>query len=144
MADSSHTVLRRSVGAWRLRMELRRYPFSFVFLFVLLFGVALSPAWAEQVQRPVWWADMQAEAESEGYYLLEGDVALVGADGIVLDVRPDYEFRAGHVVSALNVEFPPTDTAGDEQLVASAVAAVDALVHGDRTRRITVYCRSFR
>ncbi|UZP68106.1 rhodanese-like domain-containing protein [Desulfovibrio mangrovi] len=144
MADSAHTVSRRDEGTWRLRMALRRYLFPFVFSFVLLLVVTLSSVWAEQIQRPVWWADMQAEAESEGYYLLEGDVASAGADVLVLDVRPDYEFRAGHVVSARNVEFPPTDTAGDEQLVASAVAAVAALAHGDRTRRIAVYCRSFR
>lgn len=113
-------------------------------LFVLLLAVVAVSAARGQEARPVWWADMLAEAQTYGYHLLKTDVAAVGPEFLVLDVRPDYEFRGGHVAGAHNVEFPPTDAAGDAQAVAAALAEVVALSEGKLDRPVAVYCRSFR
>jgi len=110
---------------------------------LLLLCVVVSAAPGQEA-RPLWWADMQAEAQAHGYHLLETDVATVGPEFLVLDVRPDYEFRGGHVAGAHNVEFPPTDAAGDAQAIAAALAEVVALAEGTMDRPVAVYCRSFR
>lgn len=103
----------------------------------------LFPLSAFAYEQPVWWADMERAAARDGYVLI-ADNALAVSDALLLDVRPDYEFRGGHLEGAVNVEFPPTDTAGDRELLASAVQAVESLAGQNRKRTIVVYCRSFR
>lgn len=132
------------VGAEPAIARKRVFRRCIVPLFALILAVAAVSAALGQEAKPVWWTDMQAEAQENGYHLLETDVAKVGPEFLVLDVRPDYEFRGGHVAGAHNVEFPPTDAAGDAQVIAVALAEVVALAEGKLDKPVAVYCRSFR
>lgn len=57
--------------------------------------------------------------------------ALIETGATVIDVRSQAEFSAGHLATAVNL---PVDS------IASRIAEVEALVAGDRSRPIVVYC----
>ena len=58
---------------------------------------------------PLWWPDTLKRAGTGGYNLITfqefKDLIQSGKDFILLDVRPDYEYKDGHIAGALNFEF---------------------------------------
>jgi rhodanese-related sulfurtransferase len=93
----------------------------------------------------LWWSAAVAESERDGYKLLDTDQLLTlvnsGQPPLIIDVRADYEFEAGHVAGAMNLEFDLGDR-GD--LAEAKRAAFEALAGQDRSRPMILYCRSFR
>lgn len=111
-------------------------------LLLLVLACAVSgPALA---QPPAWWPDALAQAGRDGYTLLDDaglDRALATGQALLLDVRPGYEFAAGHLPGARNLEFDLADQAGPSP---DKRAALQALVGPDPARPVVIYCRSFR
>ncbi len=100
---------------------------------------------ANSAQRPLWWEQAQTQAQAEGYQLLD-DQGLEGLltakrDLVLLDVRPDYEFSAGHIPGAVNLEFHLGDRL---KLEPGKAAKLAELVGPDKKRLLVVYCRSFK
>jgi len=93
----------------------------------------------------LWWSAAQAESERDGYKLIDTDQLLMlinsGQPPLIIDVRADYEFEAGHVTGAANLEFDLGDR-GD--LDTAKRTAFAALAGPDKSRPIVFYCRSFR
>ncbi len=96
-------------------------------------------------ENEVWWASAQAEARRDDYRLIDDDglKRLVDdkADIVLLDARADYEFEAGHIPGAANLEF---DLGDDLDLSPEKRRALAALMGPDRDRLLVIYCRSFR
>ncbi|MCJ2165399.1 rhodanese-like domain-containing protein [Pseudodesulfovibrio sp. S3] len=119
----------------------RTYSYVACLLLALCF-VGFRPAWADENE--AWWSSAKAEAEREGYALLDdaGLKALIesGGDMVLLDARADYEFAAGHIPKAVNLEF---DLGDNMDLPQAKGQALEALT-GDKKRALVIYCRSFR
>lgn len=96
-------------------------------------------------EMPLWWEQAEAEAGREGYDLitLEKLESLYQADRnfIILDVRPDYEYKRGHLPKAANLEFHL-----GERLTLDPVKRkeFEELLGSDKDRTVVIYCRSFR
>lgn len=109
---------------------------------VLLPGVGAA---ATDGDDALWWSAAVAESERDGYRLMDADqlLALIssGHPPLIIDVRADYEFEAGHVTGAANLEFDLGDR-GD--LSETKRAAFEALAGQDKSRPMILYCRSFR
>jgi 3-mercaptopyruvate sulfurtransferase SseA len=111
----------------------------------LLLALFLWPgaAWASDTD--LWWASAEAEAGRDGYKLIDtaGFLSLIRSPKppLIIDVRADYEFEAGHVPGSLNLEF---DLGDRTDLSPAKREAFEALAGQDRKRRLVLYCRSFR
>jgi phage shock protein E len=121
-------------------------PRSFLFLAALLVAVAQPQAEASESQPPSWWTDSIRKAESGGYKLMTMAELLVlverrGGGGVLLDVRPDYEYRDGHLPGAVNLEFHLGHKSGLEPEQADALQAI---LGSDKSRLVVTYCRNFR
>ncbi len=94
---------------------------------------------------PVWWQRAESEAIAEGYKLISAremaGLIKSGGDLVILDVRPDYEYARGHIPGAKNLEFHLGDRLG---LKPAKAAALAKLAGPDKSRRLIVYCRSFK
>lgn len=96
-------------------------------------------------KKPSWWPDAEIQADRDGYALLDDQgmkSLLAGKDDfLLLDARPGYEFKEGHLPGALNLEFD----LGDRTMLdpAKRQAFLD-LAGPDKRRPIVIYCRSFR
>jgi 3-mercaptopyruvate sulfurtransferase SseA len=105
--------------------------------------LAAHPARADENE--VWWAAAEAEAKRDDYRLIDDDGLrkLVGGktDMVLLDARADYEFAAGHIPGAVNLEF---DLGDDLDLPRQKRQALAGLVGQDKDRLLVIYCRSFR
>jgi len=117
-----------------------------VFLLLALLLAPLpfpSPALADPDDS--WWAMAAEEAQRDGYRLVDtaGLLAMLGAGEppLIIDVRADYEYEAGHVAGAVNLEFDLADR-GDPG--AAKRAAFAALAGEDTSRPMVLYCRNFR
>jgi rhodanese-related sulfurtransferase len=111
---------------------------------LLAFGVlAARPALADENE--VWWASAQAEAKRDDYRLIDDDglrkLLAEKTDMVLLDARADYEFAAGHIPGAVNLEF---DLGDDLDLPPQKRQALAGLVGPDKDRLLVIYCRSFR
>ncbi len=117
-----------------------------VALFLSLCAWVLPPGvhGKEQVQ-PSWWGQISGEAQRDGYDLITPDSLQKmydsGKDFLILDVRPNYEYSDGHLPKAVNLEFDPGDQL---QLSPEKRGAFVKLLGPDKTRKIIIYCRSFR
>ena len=102
-----------------------------------------SPSWSQD--SPVWWPSAIAEAQKDGYALTTPDEiqALYTSNDnyLILDVRPDYEFKAGHLPGAKNFEIDLGDRLG---LKPQKADAFEKVLGVDKNRVIVIYCRSFR
>jgi rhodanese-related sulfurtransferase len=102
-----------------------------------------GPALADENE--VWWASAQAGAKRDGYRLIDDDglKKLVGSDTdmVLLDARADYEYEAGHIPGAVNLEF---DLGDDLELSPAKRRGLASLVGPDKDRLLVIYCRSFR
>lgn len=105
----------------------------------------IAPPPALSQDRPPWWDQAQKSAKQDGYRII-GDQELWAALNqpgrmLLVDVRPDYEFKRGHIPGAVNLEF---HLGHRSQLTPEMIKAFRALAGSDRDRRIIIYCRSFR
>ena len=94
---------------------------------------------------PLWWPDTLKRAAAGGYDLITFQElqALIqsGKDFVLLDVRPDYEYKDGHIAGALNFEF---HLGHRSNLEPERAEALKTLLGPDRDRLIVTYCRNFR
>ena len=103
------------------------------------------PSAARCADEEIWWESAREEADKEGYRLINtrelAEILDSDSTAIIVDVRADYEFMAGHVPDAENMEFDLGDRMGlsDEKRT-----AFTELIGGDKQRRVIIYCRSFR
>jgi phage shock protein E len=109
------------------------------------FLLLLMPVMADASKQPTWWPQAVSEAAKDGFGLVTHPQlkALYSKKTrmLVVDVRPDYEYRAGHLPEAKNLEFD----LGDRLDLSSAKrAAFKALLGQTKDRLIVIYCRSFR
>lgn len=109
----------------------------------LLLPAAVRPAWSKNI--PVWWPTAAAEARREGFALTTPEEVqrLITSGGrfLLLDVRPDYEYKAGHIAAAKNFEIDLGDRFGLKPQKADEFKKV---LGADKSRLIVIYCRSFR
>ncbi|QGY39409.1 rhodanese-like domain-containing protein [Pseudodesulfovibrio cashew] len=120
-----------------------RKPRKFAACLLLALCLFALPASADENE--IWWKDAVDEAAREGYSLIDTrDLAELldsDTDAIIIDARADYEFEAGHVPDAENLEF---DLGDKLSLSQEKRAAFEELVGSDRKRKLVIYCRSFR
>ncbi len=107
--------------------------------------LAAMPFIAVAAEPPTWWAEAVREGERKGYRVitLEDLAALSQAeeDLLLIDARPSYEYRAGHIPGAVNMEFHPGDKL---QFPPEKRARLKKLIGPDKDRPVVFYCRSFR
>jgi 3-mercaptopyruvate sulfurtransferase SseA len=112
-------------------------------ILILLVLVVSGPSWSKDT--PVWWSSALAEAQKDGYALTtpEEIQTLNASDNnyFIVDVRPDYEFKAGHLPGAKNFEIDLGDRLDLKPQKADAFRKV---LGTDKSRVIVIYCRSFR
>ena len=112
-------------------------------ILILMTIVAISPSWSKDT--PVWWPSALAEAQKDGYALTTPqeiqNLYASGTNTIIVDVRPDYEFKAGHLPGAKNFEI---DLGDRLDLKPPKADAFRKLLGTDKNRGIVIYCRSFR
>ncbi len=121
-------------------MKKNVFPSSILILLVL---VAIGPSWGKD--NPVWWPAALAESRKDGYVLTTPEeiqtLYAAGNNFFMVDVRPDYEFKAGHLPGAENFEI---DLGDRLQLKSQKVDAFKKVLGADKNRLIVIYCRSFR
>jgi phage shock protein E len=110
---------------------------------ILLVLVFTGPSWS--VDTPVWWSSALAEAQKDGYALTTPQeiqsLYASGNDYFMVDVRPDYEFKTGHLPGAKNFEI---DLGDRLELKPPKAEAFKNVLGTDKSRGIVIYCRSFR
>lgn len=107
--------------------------------------LAATPFIAVAAETPIWWADAVRESERNGYRVinLEELAALSQTEEnlLLIDARPSYEYRAGHIPGAINMEFHPGDKL---QFPREKRDRLKKLIGQDKDRPVVFYCRSFR
>lgn len=108
-------------------------------------AVTLATAAPATAADPAWLVEAKAQAARDGYAIIDAATLVRLLEGpappLVLDVRPDYEWREGHIPGSLNLEFTP----GEAMTIhPEKRAALSALLGPDRQRPIVVLCRDFR
>jgi phage shock protein E len=91
---------------------------------------------------PFWWTKAQAQAEKEGYRLIDSnglERLLSEEDPILVDVRPKYEYTAGYIACAVNLDFDPGD---QHSLAPEKREALIAMLGWDKRRPAVIYCRN--
>ena len=94
--------------------------------------------------RPVWWAQAVQEADRYGYAVadrIDLERILADPDALVLDVRADYEYAAGHLPGSKNLEFHMGD---GYSLAPDKRRALLAMLGPDKDRTLLIYCRSLQ
>ena len=110
-------------------------------LVIFLLGAGITIA----EEQPLWWEQAEAEARREGYDLITLDelesLYQSGKDFVILDVRPDYEYKRAHLPEAANLEFHL-----GERLTLDPAKRMEfeKLLGPNKDRTIVIYCRSFR
>ncbi len=116
-----------------------------VLSFLAVAVLAAMPFVAVAAETPTWWAEAVREGERKGYRVinLEELTALskAGDDLLLIDARPAYEYRAGHIPGAVNLEFHPGDKL---QFSSEKRDHLKKLIGPDKDRPVVIYCRSFR
>ena len=87
---------------------------------------------------------MRQDARRDGYELIGAPelqkLLKTGKGYVLIDVRPDYEFQAGHIPGALNLEFHLGDRL---KLGPEKKLALQTMVGPDQNRTVILYCRSY-
>jgi phage shock protein E len=113
------------------------------FILILSVLTVVGPSWSKDI--PVWWPSALTEAQKDGYGLTTPEeiqsLYTSGNKFSMVDVRPDYEFNAGHLPGAKNFEIDLGDRLGLKPQKADAFKKV---LGADKDRVIVIYCRSFR
>lgn len=93
----------------------------------------------------MYWERAKEEAKREGYFLVTYESLKTlydsKADFMIVDVRPCYEYKDGHLPKAVNLEFDLGDRLG---IKPEKREAFEKLLGPDKDRLIVIYCRSFR
>ena len=112
-------------------------------ILILLVLVVNGPSWCQDT--PVWWLSALTEAQKDGYSLISPAefqaLNASGSDYSMVDVRPDYEFKTGHLPRAKNFEI---DLGDRLELKPQKAKAFEEVLGTDKARVIVIYCRSFR
>jgi 3-mercaptopyruvate sulfurtransferase SseA len=112
-------------------------------ILILLVLVVIGPSWSKGT--PVWWPSALSEAQKDGYDLTTPQeiqtLYASGNDYFIVDVRPDYEFKTGHLPGAKNFEI---DLGDRLDLKPQKAEAFRKVLGADKNREIVIYCRSFR
>lgn len=78
-------------------------------LLLALLSLASLPAGADEPTKPYWWDRLQVQAQRDGYRLIRpAELKALydrGEPMTVIDARTVFEFQAGHLPGACNVEF---------------------------------------
>ncbi|MGD8915428.1 MAG: rhodanese-like domain-containing protein [Syntrophobacterales bacterium] len=110
---------------------------------VILLFLSTMPTFGKET--PLWWEQAELEAKREGYVLITLDdlEGLYEADKtfLILDVRPDYEYKRGHLPKAANLEFHLGERL---TLDPEKRKEFEKILGPDKDRTIVIYCRSFR
>ncbi len=118
---------------------------------LLLYSVTLILVLAIQIasgsnsrEQPAWLQQARDEAKTDGYELISAPELKAlyesGKDFSIMDVRPEYEYRDGHLSHAKSLEF---DLGDKLDLKPYKQAALVHLLGPDKQRTIVIYCRSF-
>ncbi len=111
----------------------------------LILAILLIPYNASGQALPSWWEQAVLEAQKDGYTLAtQADLNTLyesGQDILIVDVRPEYEYKSDHLPQAVNMEFHLGDRL---ELKPQKRGAFQKLLGPDKNRTIVIYCRSFR
>ena len=126
----------------RTGLKIKRllvYPVTFIL--VLAVQTAFGADSREQL---AWLQQARDEAKQDGYELISAPELKAlyesGKDFSIIDVRPEYEYRDGHLSHAKSLEF---DLGDKLELKPDKQAALVHLLGPDKQRTIVIYCRSF-
>lgn len=116
--------------------------FRITFLVIFLF-LSTTDTFGED--KPPWWEQAELEAKREGYVLITPDELKSMYEGgkplLILDVRPDYEYKRGHLPKAANLEFHLGERL---TLDPAKQKEFEEILGPDKDRTVVIYCRSFR
>jgi rhodanese-related sulfurtransferase len=116
---------------------------TLIILLLVIFLMRANTTIAEE--QPLWWEQAEAEATRQGYDLITLDelefLYQSGKDFIILDVRPDYEYKRAHLPRAANLEFHLGERL---TLDLEKRKKFEELLGPNKDRTIVIYCRSFR
>lgn len=119
------------------------YPLALIPILVLVLGF-LTAAATSSSQEPAWLQQAMDEAKQDGYELITAPrlKALYESrkEFTIIDVRPEYEYRDGHLSNAGSLEF---DLGDKLELKPEKEAALIHLLGPDKQRTVVFYCRSF-
>jgi phage shock protein E len=112
-------------------------------ILVLVLGI-LTAAGANSREQPAWLQQARGEAKQDGYELITAPELKAlyesGKEFTIIDVRPEYEYRDGHLPQAKGLEF---DLGDKLELKPEKQEALIRLLGPDKQRLIVFYCRSF-
>jgi phage shock protein E len=124
------------VDTMKLLQTLRGF-----FVLIVLGGYVPATLAAEN---PVWWERAEIVARQEGYRLVTQKQlqTLYGSQKnfLIVDVRPDYEFKDGHLPRAVQIEFSPADR---YSLKPDKRSRFESVLGSDKNRRIIIYCLNY-
>jgi hypothetical protein len=110
---------------------------------ILVTGILTDTA-AGSREEPSWLGQARDEANQDGYELITAPELKAlydsGKDFAIIDVRPGYEYRDGHLPHAKNLEF---DLGDRLELKPEKQTALIQILGPDKRRMIVFYCRSF-
>ena len=111
---------------------------------MLFFFILLGQSFAGE-KRPVWWDRAQTLASQDGYQLITipefRDFYDSQLDFVIVDVRPDYEYRAGHLPKALQIEFHLGERS---RLTPPKKQQFENILGPDKDREVIIYCRNYQ
>lgn len=109
---------------------------------LVVLGVFRLAVGTEQPEE--WLQDARIEAKQDGYQMMSSPELKTlydsGKKFRILDVRPEYEYRNGHLPLAENLEF---DLGDKLELNKDKQTAFLKLLGADKEELIVIYCRSF-
>ena len=126
-------------------MSLKLFFRSLLTATAILFCFSLSvPITRAQDKPPLWWPDVKKKADRHGYDLIAPGRLQTWIDNrtdfLLVDVRPSYEYRQGHLPGAVNFEIDQGDL---RDLAPEKKDGYRSLLGPDPDRSIVVYCRNF-
>ena len=127
----------------RTGLKIKRL-FIYPVTFFLVLGIQTAAVAASSREEPAWLQQARDEAKQDGYKLITVPELKAlyesGKDFTIIDVRPEYEYRDGHLSNARSLEF---DLGDKLELKPEKQAALIHLLGPDKQRMIVFYCRSF-
>jgi rhodanese-related sulfurtransferase len=118
--------------------------FLLFYMALTLIAGILTDAAAGSREEPSWLVQARDEAKQDGYELISAPELKAlydaGKDFAIIDVRPGYEYRDGHLPHAKSLEF---DLGDRLELKPEKQAALRGLLGPDKQRMVVFYCRSF-
>jgi rhodanese-related sulfurtransferase len=131
------------IGLKNTRNNFLVWFYPLVLIPILVLWVMTAAAIGSR-EEPAWLQQAMDEAKQDGYELITAHrlKALYesGKDFTIIDVRPEYEYRDGHLSNAVSLEF---DLGDKLELKPEKEAALIHLLGPDKQRTVVFYCRSF-